>query len=316
MKSTSRNLLNVEVVNRESIARDVVQLTVQDSDGGSLPAWAPGAHVDVYLPGMLRHYSLCGNPEDLTTYEFAVLFEPAGRGGSKYVHEQLVLGSRIQMGRPRNHFKLIDAPGYVFVAGGIGITPIRAMVNACERAGKPWSLYYGGRRRASMAFFDEFSRAGDRAHLLPQDVHGLLNLSAILTEAPPEHAVYCCGPERLLHAIEEVVLAIGREVHVERFAPSVPKHQLDDRPVTVVCADSGQTVRVDAQVTILDALIAAGVDVNYDCRDGTCGTCELEVIEGDPEHRDAILSLRDRLSGSLMYPCVSRARGERLILDV
>ncbi len=232
------------------------------------------------------------------------------------MHEQLDLGSRIQIGRPRNHFKLIDAPGYVFVAGGIGITPIRAMVNACERSGKPWRLYYGGRRRASMAYFDEFSGMDGRAHLLPQDVHGLLKLSSILAEAPADHAIYCCGPEQLLHAIEEVALSIGREVHVERFAPSVAKHQPDDRPVTVVCAESGQTVQVGPQVTVLDALIAAGVDVNYDCRDGTCGTCELEVVEGEPDHRDAILSLTDRLSGNVMYPCVSRARGERLILDV
>lgn len=315
MKSTSRKLLTVDVVGRDLIARDVVQLRVQLADGADLPSWAPGAHVDVYLPGMLRHYSLCGDPEDLTSYEFAVLFEPAGRGGSRYVHEQVQVGSQLQIARPRNHFALVDAPGYVFVAGGIGITPIRAMVSACERSGKPWVLYYGGRHEDSMAYFDEFSKLSS-ARLLPQDIHGLLNLSAILAEAPDEFAVYCCGPERLLHAIEEAALAVGRIVHVERFAPAEAKHQFSDRPVTVVCAESGQTVEVGAQVTVLDALIAAGVDVNYDCRDGTCGTCELEVVEGDPEHRDAILSLRDRLSGRVMYPCVSRARGDRLILDV
>jgi len=306
----------VVVAGRENIARDVVLLRLRDPDGRELPSWAPGAHIDVRIPGMLRQYSLCGDSEDRGCYEIAVLHESSGRGGSRFVHQKVSVGTTLQVGRPRNHFRLVEAPGYTFVAGGIGITPIRSMINRCERLGKPWTLFYGGRRRDSMAFFDEFAEYGSRSHLLPQDVHGLLQLDAILADSPPDFPVYCCGPETLIRAIENAGQLADRDIHVERFAPPVPKHQPADRPLTVVCAESQQVVRVAAQVTILDALIASGIDVNYDCRDGTCGTCELEVLEGEPEHRDAILSLAERASTTLMYPCVSRARTERLVLDV
>lgn len=311
-----RHTLEVVVADRDDIARDVVLLRLRDPDGRELPPWGPGAHIDVRISGMLRHYSLCGDSENRESYEIAVLHESSGRGGSRFVHQKVSVGTTLHIGRPRNHFKLVDAPGYSFVAGGIGITPIRSMINQCERLGKTWSLFYGGRRRDSMAFFDEFAAYGSHALLLPQDVHGLLQLDAILADTPPDFPVYCCGPEPLIRAIEHAGHVADREIHVERFAPPVPKHQPADRPLTVVCAESRQVVSVAAQATILDALIASGVDVNYDCRDGTCGTCELEVLEGEPEHRDAILSLAERASTTLMYPCVSRALTERLVLDV
>jgi len=168
-----------------------------------------------------------------------------------------------------------------------------------------------------MAFANELCGYGDRVHLLPEDEAGLLPLADIVAAATSDTKIYCCGPEPLLVAIEGVVGRHGnRELHVERFAAPVPKHLPEDTPITVVCADSDVVVDVGAQETILDALIAAGIDVNYDCCEGTCGTCELEVLEGEADHRDAILSTVDRETSDVMYPCVSRSRTARLVLDV
>lgn len=312
-----RQRINVRVATRQVVASQVTLLELVPNEESPLPKWAPGAHIDLYLPGMVRQYSLCGDPLNLNGYQIAVLRQPDGRGGSAFVHDQLQEGVSLSIGKPRNHFPLVKADEYIFVAGGIGITPLRTMIMACERDGRPWVLHYGGRSRSSLAFLDELESFGDRVRVLPEDEVGLMPVSRIVAQSRPETVIYCCGPEPLLSAMEGVVAAHGSgQLHLERFATPVPKHLPDDVPLRVVCAESDVVVEVGAGETVLDALIAAGVDVNYDCCEGTCGTCELELLDGQADHRDAILSTRQRRESEVFYPCVSRAKSTSLVLDV
>ncbi|HVW47493.1 MAG TPA: PDR/VanB family oxidoreductase [Solirubrobacterales bacterium] len=301
------------------MADGVLALTLVDPAGGPLPAWKPGAHVDLALrPGLVRQYSLCGDPDDHTCYRIAVLLEPDGRGGSRYVHEEMAVGSEVEVAGPRNHFELIPAPGYVFVAGGIGITPLLPMMRAVAAAGLPWQLHYGGRSRSSMAFADEIAGLGGAVRLVPEDERGRLDVVGLAAAVPAGAVVFCCGPEGLIEAMTAVCEGRGIDLRVERFAPrpDAPADVGGDRPVTVECRRSGVTVEVAADESILDALRAANVQIFGSCHEGTCGTCECEVLEGEPDHRDSLLTEAERQEGELMFPCVSRALTDRLVLDV
>lgn len=308
---TERELV---VMAKELVAEGVLTLTLRDPLGGELPAWEPGAHVDLLLgPGLERQYSLCGDPAERTAWRIAVLREQDGRGGSAHVHEQVGEGGKVRVRGPRNHFRLEPAPRYRFVAGGIGITPILPMLAAAERAGADWSLLYGGRTRASMAFTGELARYGGRVTLAPQDETGLLDLGPVLDDPPDGTLVYCCGPGPLLDAVEERCPA--GVLRVERFQPK-DRQAGEDEEFEVVLARSGRTVTVPPAVSVLDAVRAAGVEVLYSCTEGTCGTCETDVLEGAPDHRDSVLAEEERSAGDTMMICVSRCRGARLVLDL
>ncbi len=299
------------VEHKEDVADGVVRLTLRAPGGEPLPPWEPGAHIDLVLPGSVRQYSLCGDPANRSAYVVAVLREPDGRGGSAYVHDKLLVGDRVQADGPRNHFALVDAERYLFIAGGIGITPILPMLDRVARAGREWQLVYGGRTRSSMAFADELSRHGERVLSRPQDEHGLLDLPALLAAAHPGTAVYCCGPEPLLAAVEALEPA---DLHVERFTP-----QADNGTRTafeVELAGSGRVLPVPADRSILEVVEEAGVTVLSSCREGTCGTCETGVLGGEPDHRDSVLTADERLENEVMMLCVSRARTPRLVLDL
>ncbi|MEU6351469.1 PDR/VanB family oxidoreductase [Streptomyces sp. NPDC047072] len=303
------------VVDRRDFAADgVLALTLRHPLGEQLPSWEPGAHIDVVLgPGLERQYSLCGDPADRTSWRIAVLREPEGRGGSAHVHEQLGRGDKVRVRGPRNHFALLPAPRYRFVAGGIGITPILPMLAAAEAQKAEWTLLYGGRNRNSMAFTEELSRYGDRVTVAPQDETGLLDLPSVLDGVPDGTLVYCCGPGALLDAVESRCPA--GLLHVERFAP---KEQVtgENTEFEVELAQSGRTVAVPADVSVLDAVRAAGVEVLFSCTEGTCGTCETDVLDGTPDHRDSVLTDEEREAGETMMICVSRCRGKRLVLDL
>jgi len=299
---------------REFAADGVLALTLRHPLGEDLPVWEPGAHVDVVLgPELERQYSLCGDPADRSVWRIAVLREPDGRGGSARVHKQLGQGDKVRVRGPRNHFRLEAAPRYRFVAGGIGITPVLPMLAAVEAAGAEWTLLYGGRTRNSMAFTEELGRYGDRVTVAPQDETGLLDLASVLDDVPDGTLVYCCGPGPLLDAVEERCPA--ERLRVERFAP---KAQVDGENggFEVELAQSGRTVTVEPDVSVLDAVRAAGVEVLFSCTEGTCGTCETDVLDGTPDHRDSVLSDAERESGETMMICVSRCRGKRLVLDL
>ncbi|MFD5945291.1 PDR/VanB family oxidoreductase [Streptomyces collinus] len=302
------------VQRREFAAEGVLALTLRHPLGEPLPAWEPGAHVDVLLgPGLERQYSLCGDPADRSAWRIAVLREPAGRGGSAHVHEQLGEDAKVRVRGPRNNFRLEPAPRYRFVAGGIGITPILPMLAAAEASGAEWTLLYGGRTRGSMAFGGELGRYGDRVTFAPQDETGLLDLPSVLDDVPEGTLVYCCGPGPLLDAVE--ARCPSGVLRVERFQPK-QQETGDNTAFEVELARSGKTLTVAPDVSVLDAVRAAGVEVLYSCTEGTCGTCETDVLDGEPDHRDSVLTDDERATGETMLICVSRCRGGRLVLDL
>jgi ferredoxin-NADP reductase len=259
----------------------------------------------------VRQYSLCGDPADRKCWQVAVLREPDGRGGSACVHDKLTPGDHLDTTHPRNHFPLVDADSYLFIAGGIGITPILPML---AEARAPWRLTYGGRTRESMAFGDELARYGERVSVWPQDEYGLLNLDTLLGAPRPAAAVYCCGPEPLLRAVEQ--RCAPDVLHVERFSP-VADDRPADAPFQVELASSGRVIDVPAGISILTAVRDAGLEVLSSCEEGTCGTCETGVLDGIPDHRDSVLTAAERATATdIMMICVSRAKTPRLVLDL
>ncbi|WP_250285289.1 MULTISPECIES: 2Fe-2S iron-sulfur cluster-binding protein [unclassified Frankia] len=307
------------VVSRTVEADDVVSLTLADPGGRPLAPWAPGAHVDVVTgPGRVRQYSLCGDPADHATWRVAVLREAAGRGGSAYLHDEAHAGSTLEVGAPRNNFPLVDAGRYVLIAGGIGITPLLPMIAELTGRGADWTLLYGGRQRTSMAFLPTLSAYGDRVVVHPERERGLLPLGTVLARPEEGTAVYCCGPEGLLGAVEA---ACGSwppsALHVERFRPREPAGDAAaDTAFDVLIASTGQRVRVAAGRSILEALERTGLDMPSSCREGTCGNCETRFVEGEVDHRDSVLSPQEQRDGDAMMICVSRARGDQLVLDL
>ena len=308
----------LRVVRVRPAADRVLCYVLADPLGGELPSWAPGAHVDVYLPpAMTRQYSLSGDPADRRHWRVAVLLEEDGRGGSRYLHDHVREGSALLAGQLRNNFPLVSADRYVFIAGGIGITPLLPMITAAHAAGADWRLHFGAQSRARMAFAAEVERHGDRCRLYPQDTAGLLPLEAILGPAADGAAVYCCGPEPLLLAVERHHRARrAGSLHVERFRPRAADAAAADDEFDVVVNSTGRVVRVHPGQSVLAALRRAGVDVPSSCQEGTCSSCETTVLDGEADHRDSVLSDEERADGQTMMLCVSRSRTPRLVLDL
>ncbi|WP_338894420.1 PDR/VanB family oxidoreductase [Streptomyces sp. TG1A-60] len=312
------------VAARTLAADGVVSLTLRRPDGGMLPVWTPGAHIDVLLAGadgengdLIRQYSLCGDPAARDSWQIAVLREPHGRGGSAYVHDHLREGAAVRVRGPRNNFPLRPAARHLFIAGGVGITPILPMVEAAEAAGADWRLLYGGRTRTSMAFLDRLAPHGDRVLVRPQDEYGLLDLAAHLGAPEEGTLVHACGPEPLLRAVQErcgdwPAGTLG----VERFAPVRTDATGQAEAFEVELARSGITLTVPADRSVLETVEQAGVAVDFSCREGTCGTCETDVLDGKPDHRDSLLTEDERAAGDTMLICVSRSCGTRLVLDL
>lgn len=312
--------LRLQVSEMTPVAEDVVAVTLSATDGSALSPWQPGAHIDLHLPdGHVRQYSLCGSPHDRRSYTVAVLRAEPSRGGSAYIHSDLRTGDELPVAGPRNNFIFCPADRYLFVAGGIGITPILPMAEAATVAGAEWALLYGGRTRSSMAFTERLARAGGTVRLWPEDEHGLLDLEEWLARRDERTLVYCCGPEGLLRSVEGLAAGWPEGVlHLERFTPSAPPEEVDGPggAFDVVCARSGTTVEVRPGQSVLHALRDAGLDVESSCEEGVCGTCETKVLSGDPDHRDSILTPAERSSGTQMMICVSRAHSRSLVLDV
>ncbi|WP_405622725.1 PDR/VanB family oxidoreductase [Streptomyces sp. NBC_00076] len=316
---TDRDEATLVVDSRVHAADGVVSLALRRPDGGPLPVWTPGAHIDLLLDnGLVRQYSLCGSPADLALWQIAVLREPESRGGSAYVHDRLAEGSAVRVRGPRNNFPLRAAERHLFVAGGVGITPILAMVEAAEAAGSDWRLLYGGRTRQSMAFLDRLTPHGDRVLIRPQDEYGLLDLATFIGAPVEGTLVHACGPEPLLRATQEQCAGWpAGTLGVERFAPVQPTAEAaPSSAFDVVLARSGRTLTVPADRSVLEVVEEAGVPALFSCREGTCGTCETDVLDGTPDHRDSLLDEDERAAGDTMLICVSRSCGPRLTLDL
>ena len=301
----------------------VLAVRLAHPDGTPLPAWAPGSHVELRLPsGRLRQYSLCGDPADEHGWRIGVLREENGRGGSAELHALAAPGATFTVRGPRNHFPLVDAPDYLFLAGGIGVTPILAMVREAAALGADFRVVYGGRTRSSMAFVDELrAAAGNRLTLLPQDEAGLPDLDALLKGGGPDTAVYCCGPAPMLAAVERACAAHGAadRLHIERFTAGdeleVAFDPAQNTAFEVHLARSGVTLQVPPDKRLIEVIRDAIPGVSYDCEKGYCGTCETRVLAGTPEHRDSVLTEEERAAGRSMMICVGRCSSGRLVLD-
>ena len=303
----------------ETVADGVVALTLADPNGAELPPWTPGAHIDFVLTDdLVRQYSLCSSPSKPNVWRVGVLRDPNSRGGSEKVHIALTAGSMVRVRGPRNHFPLVASGRYLFVAGGIGITPMLPMIAEANAAGSDWRLLYGGRERASMAFLDELGQYGGRVTIVPQDEEGMLDLESILGRPQPDTLVYCCGPEGLLRAVEKFCEKWpSGTLHIERFTakPQEPTGEVDSS-FELVLQRSGLTVQVPPDKSVLTVIREAGVSVLASCLEGICGTCETEVIDGDVDHRDSVLNEEERASNEYMMVCVSRCRSPQLTLDL
>jgi ferredoxin-NADP reductase len=302
-----------------TVAEGVVALVLADPNGVELPAWTPGAHIDFILgDDLIRQYSLCSSPSKPDLWRVGVLRAPDSRGGSERVHDILSPGSLVRVRGPRNHFPLVTSPRYLFIAGGIGITPLLPMIAEADASGADWRLHYGGRERASMAFLDELAQYGDRVNIVPQDEQGMLNLEDVLGTPQSNTLVYCCGPEGLLAAVEKFCANWPPGVlHLERFSakPQEPSAEADSA-FELVLQRSGLTLHVPPEESVLNVIREAGVSVLASCLEGICGTCETEVVEGDVDHRDSVLNEEERATNEYMMVCVSRCRSPRLVLDL
>ena len=309
--------IDLRVRAMERLADGILSLTLEHPDGGDLPPWSAGAHVDLVFEGIgTAQYSLCG-PLGARRWQVAVLHRPEGRGVSRHVHRALRPGDRVRVGLPRNHFPLQPAPGYLFVAGGIGITPIRAMIEAADSIGTPWQLAYCGRSRAGMAFMDELEDRAGRVRVFPADEACRLPVGKLLAETAAAAEVYCCGPEGLIAAVQAESERLGRPApHFERFSAAPAALQGENRRFSVVLARSGVTLEIGPGQSIADVLDARGVFVPTSCRQGVCGSCETRVCAGRIDHRDSILSEAEKERCDTMMVCVSRARDDRLTLDL
>ena len=316
--------LRLRVASRSTGAEGVAVLELRDPSGADLPAWSPGAHVDLTLPnGLVRQYSLCGDPHDRSVWQIGVLREPEGRGGSAYVYDEVREGDELDVRGPRNNFELAPSPRYVFIAGGIGITPILPMAAAAEEAGAEWEFHYGGRTRTSMAFLEALDALetatghGLRVTLHPQDEVGLIDLDRILGTPRADTKVYCCGPEPLLEAVEERCTGWPPgALHVERFSPKEQGERVLSGDFEVELTLSGITLTVPPDKSVLDVVEEAGVAVLSSCQEGTCGTCETPVLEGEVDHRDSLLTPEEQAANDTMFICVSRAACPKLVLEL
>ncbi|MCX8564422.1 PDR/VanB family oxidoreductase [Mycolicibacterium mucogenicum] len=311
------------VADRTTVARDkdVVSVTLRAPDGSNLPQWHPGAHLDLYLPsGRVRQYSLCGDPSDLGSYQIAVRRIPGGGGGSNEVHDELPIGSVVHVRGPRNAFAFVEparitrAKRLIFIAGGIGITPILPMVHEADRMGLDWSLIYVGREHGAMPFLDELVQFGSRVMIRTDKDSGPPTASDLLpVDVGGGDAIYCCGPTPMMDLVAERVRhEAGVELHTERFSP---RPVVGGRPFRIQLTRTGTVIDVAPDQTALDAVLQVDPTMPYSCRQGFCGTCVAQVIEGEVDHRDDSLSQVNRDAGQMLL-CVSRSNSPCLKLDL
>jgi len=304
-------------------ALDTLSVELRPQRGGEFPPFTPGAHIDLHLPnGLVRNYSLCNSSDERHRYVVAVLLDRQGRGGSRCVHEALRVAMPITISAPRNNFSLVeDAAHSVLVAGGIGITPLLSMARRLKALGRSFEVLYFARARKSAAFLAEIQALGAPLHLhFDQEAGGPPDLRALLAQRAPDAGThhYACGPAPLLDAFERYCAELGHpNAHIERFAAVEMAASADAQgSYTVEARRSGQVLQVSRDKSLLDTLLDAGIDVDHSCCEGICGTCETPILEGVADHRDSVLSAREREANTSMMVCVSGSKSARLVLDI
>lgn len=304
-------------------ADGVVSVELRPTGGGEFPSFDAGAHIDLHLGnGLVRNYSLLNRPGETHRYVIGVLRDRASRGGSRFVHETLRVGTTLPISAPRNNFPLHeDAEHSVLIAGGIGITPILAMARRLDELGRPFELLYLARSQRGAAFLDELRRLEVRLKThFDDEAGGPIDLRSLLAGYKPAKGLhlYACGPGPLLDAFEKHCAELGHEnAHIERFTP-VQKAAAKDAKTSYVVelAKTGKSFTASSDKPLLDQLADVGVAVEHSCCEGVCGTCQTCVLEGEPDHRDSVLTAKERASNKVMMVCVSGCKSARLVLDL
>lgn len=313
-----RLIMKLDIAGVRPSGGDILLVTLRHPRRPELPAASAGAHVDVHLPeGRVRHYSLFGDPADRSAYRLAIKRESGGRGGSLWLHDNLVAGGTLMVSAPRNHFELSDeAESCLLLAGGIGITPILAMAQTLSRAGRPFRLHVFARSRAVAPLQDEVAAALDPASVschFDDEPASRIDLSRLLATPRSGTNIYCCGPAGFMDAVRSAAASWPDDtVHFEAFQPLVDEGFAPE-PFDLVLRSTGATIPVPAERSALDMLREIGIDLPSSCLMGVCGSCECGYLDGDPIHRDVVLSPRARRNRFI--PCVSRAVGS-LRLDL
>ncbi|HJV41368.1 PDR/VanB family oxidoreductase [Caulobacter sp.] len=315
-------MIKVRVASRARVAEDIVRLDLVHAEGGELPSFSAGAHVDLFLGnGLTRQYSLCNDPADRDRYRIAVLREPSSRGGSAHVHDTLTEGAVLDISPPRNLFALDETGGeHLLFAGGVGVTPILAMAHRLHALGARFTLHYCARSRSRAAFLDELAAAPFAAAVrltFDDEPDTRLDLDTALASPTPNRRLYVCGPGGFMRFVTEGAAARGwtpEQIRKEHFAAEASVGE--NQPFELLIASSGQVVPVPADQTAAQALEAAGVFVLLSCEQGVCGTCLTRVIEGQPDHRDTFQTDAEKATGEQFTPCCSRALGPRLVIDL
>lgn len=315
--------LHVRIEGVRPLAEGIVAVELAAADGGALPAFDAGAHIDLHLPeGLSRSYSLCGAPGDTRHYRVAVHRDPNSRGGSAYVHDKLQAGSLLEVSPPRNQFQLDEGEhASVLIAGGIGVTPLYCMAQRLGALGHPWQMHFAARSRRNAAFLEQLqslaARSGASLHTYFNDEAGatLPDLGAIVGQAPAGAHFYCCGPASMLEAYRQATSALpAQRVHLEHFG-AAPAAAAALGGFQVELARTGKVLTITPGTTILDAMIIAGVPVDYSCTQGVCGSCQTPVLAGEPDHRDFFLTPAEQAQNTTMMVCCSGSRSARLVLD-
>jgi len=331
MPATPPGLLQASVHALRREAQDIISVELRppgavldgESDHSPLPAFTPGAHIDLHLPnGLIRNYSLCNNSEDSGRYVLGVLRDRASRGGSRCVHHDLRIGMDLTISAPRNHFELDESAEHsVLIAGGIGITPLLCMARRLHRLQASFEMLYFARDRQHAAFLPELKALGMPLHVhFDADAGGPPDLKALLARRAPDAGLhhYACGPTPMLDAFESICAELGHiNPHLERFSAQEVKASDDARDsYTVELRKSGKFIEVSNGKSLLDTLLAAGIQVESSCCEGICGTCETRVLAGEPDHRDSVLTAKERASNRTMMVCVSGCKSDVLVLDI
>jgi ferredoxin-NADP reductase len=311
--------IEVRLVSITYAARDTNLYEFRRLDNERLPAATPGSHIDLHLPnGFVRQYSLASIDDKGRAYVVGIKLEQNSRGGSRYIHDALRVGQTLTIGSPRNNFHLVDTAAPVFlIAGGIGITPIWCMIAELEKSRRPWRLFYACRSRPDAAFLADLEPFNERVTSHFDDENGghFLDVPAIVATSPPEAHLYCCGPLPMLSAFEAATRSWpADQIHVEYFTAKTQGSL--DGSFEVELAKSHRTLAVPSGKSILEVLRVAGLDVVSSCEEGVCGACETKVLGGEPDHKDSILTERERAANKSMMICCSRSKSDRLVLDL
>ncbi|BBU33039.1 oxidoreductase (plasmid) [Burkholderia sp. THE68] len=309
--------MNMRVTAIRYAADDINVYEIRRPDNAALPRAEPGAHIDVHMPsGLMRQYSLVTADGDERAYLIGIKRDRASRGGSRFMHEQLRVGQMLDIGGPRNNFPLCETASHtVLIAGGIGITPIWCMAQRLMRLNRSFELHYACRERSEAAFLDTLTALPQaRLHFDSEQEGRVLDMPGIVARAPEGSHFYCCGPQPMLKGYEDATASIDQErVHVEYFAPRAVA--ACDGGFVVQLHRTGQQFEVPAGKTILQVLRESGVAAPYSCEEGICGACQVDVVEGTPDHRDSVLTEREQASSRTMLICCSGSKSGRLVID-